>query len=161
MDKASFADVRTISLDFLDGRVMQLWIGYEETFKWKTVDEFVKGISQAFSVPDEWTTKGRGRQLQCADFTLSVVPIAGAPSLRIVESAAEELLGTRRQANADGAEALEAGGDANSVIGDSDSRIYYPTDCELLQAVGEKNRVKFNSSDDAENAGYNRARDCP
>src|SRR5882724_5281251 len=51
IDKASFTDVRTVSLDFLDGRVTQLWIGYEATFKWNTIDEFVKGISQAFAVP--------------------------------------------------------------------------------------------------------------
>jgi len=160
MDKASFADVRTVSLDFLDGRVTQLWIGFEDTFKWKTVDEFVKGISLAFSVPDDWGTKGRGRQLQCADFALTVTPIAGAPSLRIVDSAAEELLVTRRQAKADEAEAAESGSDGDTVIGDSKSKTYYPTDCELLKTVGEKNRVKFNSSADAEKAGYKRVKDC-
>jgi hypothetical protein len=160
MDKASFADVRTVSLDFLDGRVTQLWIGFEDTFKWKTVDEFVKGISLAFSVPDDWATKGRGRQLQCADFALTVSPIAGAPSLRIVDSAADELLVKRRQAKADEAEAAEAGSDGDSVIGDRKSKTYYPTDCELVKAVSEKNRVKFNSSEDAEKAGYKRAKDC-
>src|ERR1700730_1732149 len=97
IDKASFADVRTVSLDFLDGRVMQLWIGFEDTFQWKTVDDFVKGISQALSLPEDWTTKARGRQLQCADFALTVSPIGGAPSLRIVDSTAAEVLVARRQ----------------------------------------------------------------
>src|SRR5881392_1917378 len=40
-DKATFADVRTISLDFLDGKLVTLWIGYENSFKWRTVDDFV------------------------------------------------------------------------------------------------------------------------
>ena len=40
-DKASFADVRTISLDFLEGKLVTLWIGYESTFKWQKLDEFV------------------------------------------------------------------------------------------------------------------------
>jgi hypothetical protein len=160
LDKLSFADVRTVSLDFLDGRVMQLWIGFEESFKWKTVDDFVKGISLALSVPGDWSTKGRGRQLQCADFALVVSPIGGGPSLRIVDSAAEELLVARRQAKADDTEAvaIRSGGDA--VIGDSKSKIYYPLSCELLKSVVETNRVKFNSSQDAERAGYGRAKDC-
>ncbi len=50
-DKASFADVRTISLDFLDGKLVALWIGYESTFKWKTLDEFVAGISKSLNLP--------------------------------------------------------------------------------------------------------------
>jgi len=161
MDKASFADVRTVSLDFLDGRLTQLWIGFEDSFKWKTVDEFVKGISQAFSVPEDWAAKGRGRQLQCADFALTVSPIAGGPSLRIVDSAAEATLVARRQAREDAAEVAEAGSAGDSVIGDSKSKTYYPLDCELLKTVAEKNRVKFNSSEDAEKAGYNRAKACP
>lgn len=160
MDKASFADIRTVSLDFLDGRLTQLWIGFEDTFKWKTVDDFVKGISLAFSVPDAWEIKGRGRQLQCADFTLTISPIAGAPSLRIVDATAEKLLAARRQVQVDAAEAAEIGGAGDSFIGDSKTRTYYPADCELSQRVGETNRVKFNSSDEAEKAGYKRAKGC-
>ena len=33
IDKSNFADVRTVSLDFLDGRVTSLWIGFDNTFK--------------------------------------------------------------------------------------------------------------------------------
>src|SRR5207237_1537708 len=66
-DNSTFANVRTVSLDFLDGRVVAFWIGYEESFKWKSVPEFVSEISRAFGIPKEWTTKGRGQQLRCAD----------------------------------------------------------------------------------------------
>lgn len=160
IDKSSFEDVRTVSLDFLDGRVTQLWIGYEDTFKWKTIDDFVKGISQAFAVPEQWSTKGRGQQLQCADFVLTVSPIAGAPSLRIVDSAAEAALVARRQAKEDATEAVETGANDSFVIGDSKNKSYYPINCELLKAVGEKNRVKFSSPEEAEKAGYKRAAAC-
>src|SRR5262245_42943390 len=40
-DKTAYADVRTISLDFLDQKLTTLWIGYESSFKWQTVDDFV------------------------------------------------------------------------------------------------------------------------
>src|SRR5258708_3195090 len=54
-DQASFTDVRTISLDFLDGRLVNLWIGYESTFKWQTLDEFVAGISKVLNLPAAWS----------------------------------------------------------------------------------------------------------
>jgi hypothetical protein len=158
MDAVLFADVRTVSFDFLDGRLIRLWIGFEESFKWKTVDEFVKQISQAYAVPDGWTTKGRGRQLQCADFVLTVSPIAGSPSFRIVDSAAEQLFDARRQVREDGTPTSSSD---NSVIGDRKNKIYYPTNCELWQDVPENNRVKFNNWEDAQKAGYTRAKNCP
>ena len=161
IDKSSFENVRTVSLDFLDGRLTQLWIGYEDTFKWKNIDQFVKGISQALSLPDDWPTKGRGRRLKCTDFELTISPIAGGPSLRIVDSAAEELLAGRRQAKEEAAAAVEEGTADNSVIGDSKSKTYYPMDCELSKSVVEKNRVKFTSQEEAEKAGYKRAASCP
>src|SRR5437016_2331648 len=69
-DKASFADVRTVSLDFLDGKLVTLWIGYESTFKWKTLDEFVAGISKSLNLTAEWAAKRGGRQLTCEGFSI-------------------------------------------------------------------------------------------
>jgi Metal binding domain of Ada len=157
IDKASFQDVRTVSLDFLDGRVTSLWIGYRETFKWKTADEFVKGISQALTLTNGWTTTRRGQQLRCADFELTVSMVAGAPSFRILDLPAEELLVARRQAKEDEATAAE---NQNSVIGDSKTKIYYPADCESLKAVPEKIRVTFPSAEEAQKAGYKPSNDC-
>src|SRR5260370_29050429 len=62
-DQASFADVRTISLDFLDGRLVNLWIGYESTFKWQTLDEFVAGSTKALNLPADWSANREGRHL--------------------------------------------------------------------------------------------------
>lgn len=96
IDKQAFQGVRTVSLDFLDGRVSSLWIGYNESFKWKTLDEFVKGITAALSLPARWETRSRGQQLTCGDFQVMVSMVAGSPTLRITDDTARELWEKRR-----------------------------------------------------------------
>ena len=109
IDKSGFADVRTVSLDFLDGRVTSIWIGYEPTFKWSTVEAFVKGISQALSLPPAWSPwKSQGQQLKCADFQVTVSLIARGPSFRLLDLASEEILTARRVAQEQENEALES-----------------------------------------------------
>jgi hypothetical protein len=160
IDKSNFADVRTVSLNFLDGRVISLWIGFDASHKWKTTDEFVKGISQELSLPAEWTMKGRAQILKCADFEVSVSPIGGGPSLRIVDLAAEETIVARRQAKADAADAQDAAPEQTPVVGDARKKVYYQPDCKALKAVPEKSRMPFGSQTEAEKAGYKRAGDC-
>jgi hypothetical protein len=161
IDKTNFEDVRTVSLEFLDGRVTSLWIGYENSFKWKTADEFVKGISPALGVPIDWTAKSRAQQLKCVDFELSVSVIAGGPSLRIVDLPAAETLVARRQAKEDAAEAQEAAPAQTPVTGDTGNKTYYPVGCQSLKDVPEKKRIAFNSQEEAEKAGYKRSSSCP
>jgi hypothetical protein len=161
IDKTNFADVRTVSLDFLDGRVTALWIGFENTFKWKSVDEFVKGISPALSVSGEWSAKGRTQQLRCADFELSVGMIAGGPSLRIVDLAADDAIAARRQAKEDAAEAQANAPEPTPMIGDTRNKTYYPPDCSALKDVPEKKRISFANQEEAEKAGYKRSSNCP
>src|SRR5215216_1007776 len=73
IDKTKFEGVRSISLDLLDERLTSLWIGFDETFKAHTTEEFVKLISQALQVDGIWSSwKSRGQQLRCADFQLIV-----------------------------------------------------------------------------------------
>src|SRR5229473_212226 len=120
-DKASFADVRTVSLDFLDGKLVTLWIGYESTFKWKTLDEFVAGISKSLNLTAEWAAKRGGRQLSCEGFSVFVSMIGGGPSIRITDEAAQEIIAARREAAAAAAELI--------VIGDKATRLYYPSVC--------------------------------
>ncbi|HVS20387.1 MAG TPA: hypothetical protein VHD88_00990, partial [Pyrinomonadaceae bacterium] len=107
-DKASFADVRTISLDFLDGQLVALWIGYENTFKWQTLDEFVAGISNSLNLPTRWSTKRGGQQLTCDGFSISVSLIAGSPSIRITNETAQETIASRREEAAAAAEAADS-----------------------------------------------------
>ncbi|HEX8847211.1 MAG TPA: hypothetical protein VF791_21385 [Pyrinomonadaceae bacterium] len=98
VDKTTFANIRTISLEFLDGRVSSLWIGYDKTFKWQTIDEFTKGMASALKLPDSWRTKLRTRLLDCADFSVAVIPVGESPSLKIIDEAARELLEKRKAA---------------------------------------------------------------
>jgi hypothetical protein len=154
-DKAKFADVRTISLDFLDGRLVSLWIGYESSFKWQTVDAFVAGFSKALNIPAEWPSKRGGRQLSCNGFTVLASMIAGSPSVRISEDAAQETIASRREEAAAAAEAAEA-----MVIGDQQTKLYYPSDCSAVSGVKESSRIKFKDKEEAEKAGFKLAKDC-
>jgi hypothetical protein len=154
-DKASFEDVRTISLDFLDGQLVSLWIGYQNTFKWQTLDEFVAGISNSLNLPMRWSAKRGGRQLTCDGFSVFTSLIAGSPSVRISNETAQETLASRREEAARAAEVADS-----IVIGDTKTRLYYPSDCHTQQTVPETSRVTFKDKDEAAKAGYKLARDC-
>ncbi|MDX6696267.1 MAG: hypothetical protein QOF02_3870 [Blastocatellia bacterium] len=104
IDKASFEGVRTISLDFLDGRVVMLWVGYAPGFKWKTPDEFLSGMTRALALPAAWTTRPRGQQLACDDFQILISSIGGNPSIRFVDEAAHRTLEERKAAKEEAAE---------------------------------------------------------
>lgn len=163
IEKSGFADVRTVSLDFLDGRVTSLWIGYESTFKWPTVTDFVKGISQSMSLPDLWAPwKSQGQQLKCADFQLTVSSVAQGPSFRILDLIGEATLTARRVAKEEEHEsqAENTEEEETEILGDKQSKIYYPTACELAREISESNRTKFKTAIDAEKAGYKPAKEC-
>lgn len=161
IDKTNFADVRTVSLDFLDNSLTSIWIGFESSFKWKSAEEFVKGVSHELALPNEWTSKGRTQQLTCADFQLSVSMVAGGPSLRIVSRSADDTIAERRQAKEDAAEAVEAAPEPTPVVGDARKKLYYRADCETMKKIPEKSRISFSSDQEAEKAGYKRVEDCP
>lgn len=109
MDKTAFQGVRTISLEFLDGRLTSLWIGYNRAFKWQALDEFVPGMSRALGMPAAaWAQRSRGgQQLDCNDFQATALLIAGSPSLHLSDEAARSTWETRR-AEAEEATAEEA-----------------------------------------------------
>jgi hypothetical protein len=96
INKTAFQGVRTVSLDFLDGRVSSIWIGYNESSKWKTVDEAVKAITQALKLPSAWEAKGRGQQLACGELEIAVTMVAGSPTLRVTDETARETWEKRR-----------------------------------------------------------------
>lgn len=151
-NKATFSDVRTISFDFLDGKLVTLWIGYEEDFKWRTLEEFVPNFGKALGLPSEWPQKRPGRQLTCDGFSVSASIIAAGPSLRLMNEEAQDTIAARREA---AAEATEA-----QVIGDSHKKSYYPSDCSARDDIPAGVRVVFKNKDEAEKAGYKLATDC-
>ena len=154
-DKASFADVRTISLDFLDGKLVTLWIGYESTFKWQKLDEFVNGMSKSLNLPAAWPPKRGAQELRCDGFSVLASLIAGSPGIRLTDEAAQETIANRREEAAAAAEAAEA-----AVIGDQRTRLYYLSDCSAREKVPEASRVTFKDKDEAEKAGYKPAKVC-
>lgn len=151
-DKAKFAGVRTISFDFLDGKVTTLWIGYENSFKWQTIDDFVGGISKSLTLPPSWAPTRGGRQLHCDGFTVFVSLIAGSPSIRLTDDAADEIIATRREEAAAAAEAR--------VTGDRTTKLYYPADCESAENISVQNRIVLKDKDEAEKAGFKLAKNC-
>ncbi|MGI8919480.1 MAG: hypothetical protein ACR2H6_12855 [Pyrinomonadaceae bacterium] len=165
LDRSTFQDVRSISLDFLDGRLISLWIGYDSNFKWTDIPEFVAGISQSLSLPNAWSEwKVRGRQMRCADFELTVTTIAQSPSFRIVDSGAEETLVARRNAAAEEAEAAETepeeASEPEEIVADRKTKTYYLGDCQPPAPIAEANRISFKTTAEAEKAGYKLSRTC-
>ena len=155
-DKASFEGVRTVSLSFLDGRLMELWLGYDSSFKWQKLDDFVVGFSKALNLPATWQVKGRGQQISCQGVELFVSMVAGSPSIRITDTSAQQALTSRMEEAANAEEEAEA---AQSVlIGDKHTRIYYPAECPGANDVSIANRIVFKSIDEARKAGYKPAK---
>ena len=164
IDQTKFAGIRSISLDLLDERLVSLWIGYDETFKAKTIEDFVKLVSASLKVTGDWAPfRGRGQQLKCADFQLYVSLIAGSPSLRVLDVGSEELIAARRQAKEEQDAAVEAAAGEEAtpeIVGDKHAKVYYPGSCHSAREIAEPNRVVFKSVEDAEKAGYKLAREC-
>ena len=167
IDKTQFEGVRSISLDLVDDRLTSLWIGYDETFKVHTAEEFVKLISQSLGVDGKWSSwRSKGQQLRCADFLLIVTTVAGGPSFRLLDIAAEDLVAERRQTKEEQDALAEAGASGESIeaspelVGDKQSKTYYPDGCPPSKEIAEKNKVVFKTVEEAEKAGFKAAKNC-
>ena len=166
IDKTKFQGVRSISLDLLDDKLTSIWIGFDETYKVQTAEEFVKSLSQSLQLNGNWSSyRSRGQQLRCADFQLIVTTVAGGPSFRLLDTSAEELVAQRRQAKEelDAAAEAAASGEATDVpelIGDNQSKTYYPNGCQPAKEIAEANKVTFKTTAEAEKAGFKAAKNC-
>ena len=160
LDKTAFGGVRTISLDFLDNRLSSLWLGYESSYKWQTVPDFVAGISQSLHLPNAWEPwKIRGSRIRCADFQITLSMVAGGASFHLVDETAEQTIAARREAKDQEATAAAAEGE-NEIMGDKQSKVYYSDACRPATEVKETNRVLFRTAEEAERAGYRAAKKC-
>lgn len=160
IESSAFAGVRTISLDFLDGRLTSLWFGYDSSFKLQTVPDFVKVISESLRLPDTWNSwKYRGQQLHCADFQMVVTMVADSPSFHITDTTAEETLTARRQAKEEQQSAAEEAA-SEAIVADKQAKIYYSAGCLPSKEIKEANRAVFNSTEEAQRAGYKLATQC-
>jgi len=157
-DKASFDGVRTVSLSFLDGRLIELWIGYDSVFRWQKLDDFVVGFGKALGLAGRWQPKGRGQLITCDGLQVFASMVAGSPGIRLTDTVAEQTLTSRREeaANAeDEAEAAQA-----ALIGDKHSKLYYPPGCAGVNDVSLTNRILFKDLEEAQKAGYKLAKNC-
>lgn len=167
IDKTKFEGVRSISLDLLDQKLTSLWIGYDENFKAKNVDEFLKLITPSLQLPAAWSSwRSRGQQMRCADFQLIVQMVAGGPSLRVLDLAAEETVAVRRQQKEEqdslAAAAAEATATAEEavIVADKNSKTYYLGACRPEKEIAEANKIVFKTTDEAEKAGFKLAKNC-
>jgi hypothetical protein len=57
LDKSRFPefdDVESLSIDFLDKRIYEIKLIYDDTIAWKDTDEFVARVSEALKLPKVW-----------------------------------------------------------------------------------------------------------
>lgn len=167
IDKTKFESVRSISLDLLDERVTSIWIGFDETYRVKTVEDFTEQLSQSFQVNGDWSpARSRGQQLRCADFQLIVTTVAGGPSYRLLDLAAEDVVAARRQAKEEQDSITESAAEsegeeaAEEIVGDRQSKTYYANGCRPAKEIAIANKVIFKSVEDAAKAGFKAAKNC-
>ena len=167
IDKTKFEGVRSISLDLLDQKLTSLWIGYDENFKAKTVEEFVKLITQSLQLPATWSSyRSRGQQMRCDDFQLQVTTVAGGPTLRVLDVSAEETVAMRRQQKEEQAAMAEAAPETPEateepeIIADKKSKTYYLGTCRPEKEIAEANKIVFKTTEEAEKAGFKLAKNC-
>jgi hypothetical protein len=92
VDSAKFPalrGVRRIQFRFIDGRLSYLRVGYDDSIKWNTVDEFVETVAKALNLPAEWSLppdadgSNRGRELRCQGFVITAEVGADSTDTRI------------------------------------------------------------------------------
>ena len=166
IDKTKFQGVRSISHDLLDDKLTSIWIGFDEDYKVHTAEEFVKLISQSLQVEGNWSSyRSNGQQLRCADFQLIVNTVARGPSFRLLDTGADNLVAERRQikeeqdAAAQTAAATEST-EAPEIVGDKQTKMYYPNGCQPAKEIADANRVMFKTAAEAEKAGFKAAKNC-
>jgi hypothetical protein len=165
IDKSKLEGVRSISIDLVDEKLTSIWIGFDETYKAHTADEFIKLLSQSLQLDGTWSSKSRGQQLRCADFQLTVTTVAGGPSFRLVNTAADDLIAERRQAKEEQDALVEAGASTETteppeIIADKKSKTFYPNGCLPVKEIDEANKITFKTTAEAEKAGFKAAKNC-
>jgi hypothetical protein len=75
-DAAAFEGVNNIGLSFLDGRLVSLWVGYDNTVQWRGVEQFASRVSELLKLPDAWVSEPGADTygMKCAGFQLRVSP---------------------------------------------------------------------------------------
>jgi hypothetical protein len=97
IEKDRFENVRTVSFEFFDNKVMDLWIGYTNEFKWATIEEFLPQMSASFGLSaNGWKTKGIECLLECEEFLVEAKVLTAGPSIHFTDKVAKKLWEERR-----------------------------------------------------------------
>ncbi|HJZ82220.1 MAG TPA: hypothetical protein VKD91_17800 [Pyrinomonadaceae bacterium] len=81
--------VRRIRFQFVDGRLAQLQVAYDDSIKWDTVDEFVESVARALNLSPDWSLPPNGdgstsgRELRCQGFVITADLNADSTDTRI------------------------------------------------------------------------------
>jgi len=78
---------------------------------------------------------------------------------------AEEVVAARRKAKEEQDSVAEAGADAATIepaeiVGNKQSKTYYPGSCQPAKDIAEANKVIFKTTADAEKAGFKLGKNC-
>jgi hypothetical protein len=90
---------------------------------------------------------------------MTVTIVADGPSFRILDESAEKTLTARREAEQESEESSEESSEA--IIADRQKKIYYSAGCRPVNQIKESDQAVFSKVEDAEKAGYQRAKQCP
>ncbi len=79
VDSSKFPDLKGVTgirLRFIDGRVSYLQMGYDESFAWNDVDEFVRAISKPLRLDGDWqrgpdSDNTKEKELPCDGFLIT------------------------------------------------------------------------------------------
>jgi hypothetical protein len=80
LDSLRFPDlkgVRKLQMRFIDARLSYLQIGYDDSSKWESIDQFVQAISTKLNLPAQWQVPAdspgdsEGKELRCDAFVIS------------------------------------------------------------------------------------------
>ena len=105
--------VRKIQLRFVDGRIAYLLVGYDDSYKWDSVDEFAQTVSKNLGLPGEWRAPldsdrlGKEKELRCEGFSFAAVIGGESTDSRIgaqlsLEDTATTLIVEKRQKDREG-----------------------------------------------------------
>lgn len=107
--------VMTMVFDFIDGHVSYIGVLYDDSVKWKSLDQFTVQVAKSLGVPEDWQAysfKGeQQRMLQCGKLRfVSVMLRAGrtfSPALFLVDDAGIDKLVARKASELERARKVE------------------------------------------------------
>jgi hypothetical protein len=96
-DAAAYKGIDNIYFGFLDGRLVNLVVSYDQSVHWKSSDQFAAKVSEFLKLPEDWrgTANPNQKVLTCAGFDVTVTAYPNA--IRLAVPNYNEVLSRRRE----------------------------------------------------------------